>query len=385
MVQSAKTISFQVFNCDWFETAHSNENSQNKNKHNSINNQNNNNNSINNISINKQNKNKSIDNQYKNDIINNEDVIINVDNDNNNSSKNHISSNNNIDNSKNEVNSQNSVTNKNKQLTINNNNTIISQNESNSDLNDENNYDILQLIHSLENQFEKLQIHDNYSTQQILPSTNNNNDNNKNHNSAINVLNNISKMYDNIQHLNNISDSEFVIDVSNKEHDKNDTQTKEPIPSDSSIKIPANYQEAINNKYSEYWIEAMKEELYNLYRNNTMTILDKLPNDVNLITTKWVFSVKRDTIASNFKWNVTQLDIKSAYLNAPLDKDIYTTIPEGDEYFGKGYWLLNKALYGLKQSGRQWFKTISSFLRNFGFQQSNVEQCLFYYTKNNKT
>jgi hypothetical protein len=31
-----------------------------------------------------------------------------------------------------------------------------------------------------------------------------------------------------------------------------------------------------------------------------------------------------------------QLDIKAAYLNAPLDKEIYINIPPGDKNFGKG-------------------------------------------------
>jgi len=48
-----------------------------------------------------------------------------------------------------------------------------------------------------------------------------------------------------------------------------------------------------------------------------------------------------------------QLDIKAAYLNAPLDKQLYVTIPPGDKTFGQGYRLLKKALYDLKQSGRQ--------------------------------
>ena len=51
-------------------------------------------------------------------------------------------------------------------------------------------------------------------------------------------------------------------------------------------------------------------------------------------------------MASIYNWNITQLDIKSAYLNASLDIEIYTVIPIGD-------WKLHKALYGLKQSGRQ--------------------------------
>jgi len=34
-----------------------------------------------------------------------------------------------------------------------------------------------------------------------------------------------------------------------------------------------------------------------------------------------------------------QFDIKITYLNAPLDKNIFVTIPFGDINFGKGYWL----------------------------------------------
>jgi len=48
-----------------------------------------------------------------------------------------------------------------------------------------------------------------------------------------------------------------------------------------------------------------------------------------------------------------QLDIKTAYLNAPLYKQQYVTIPPGDKNFGQGYWLLKKVLNGLKQSGHQ--------------------------------
>jgi len=38
-----------------------------------------------------------------------------------------------------------------------------------------------------------------------------------------------------------------------------------------------------------------------------------------------------------------QLDIKAAYLNAPLDNQLYVTIPPGGKnIFGQGYWLLKK-------------------------------------------
>ena len=153
----------------------------------------------------------------------------------------------------------------------------------------------------------------------------------------------------------------------------------------------------------------------------------KVPRNKNIISTKWVFSVKRDSngkvsrykarlvargfrqkkgidyqltysptlnidglkfiiaLAAKCKWNMYQLDIKAAYLNAPLDKDIYTNIPLGDSNFGGGYWKLNKALYGLKQSGRQWNKTIDKFLRKNNFKPLKSEPCIYIYRENKKT
>jgi len=74
--------------------------------------------------------------------------------------------------------------------------------------------------------------------------------------------------------------------------------------------------------------------------------------------------------AAKLQWNVYQLDFKSAYLNAALDKEIYTEIPYGDENYGKGYWVLNKTLYCLKHSGCQCNKTITKFLTKNKFHQS---------------
>ena len=89
-------------------------------------------------------------------------------------------------------------------------------------------------------------------------------------------------------------------------------------------------------------------------------------------------------LASKFKWNMIQLDIKAAYLNAHFEKDIYTTIPPGDPNFGKGYWMMNKALYELKQSGSQWNITITKFLVNNGYHQLISEKCIFKRIIKNK-
>jgi hypothetical protein len=56
---------------------------------------------------------------------------------------------------------------------------------------------------------------------------------------------------------------------------------------------------------------------------------------------------------------VHQLDVKTAYLNAPIDCEIFMEQPEGFKYTCSNInssenlvWQLNKSIYGIKQSGR---------------------------------
>ena len=82
-------------------------------------------------------------------------------------------------------------------------------------------------------------------------------------------------------------------------------------------------------------------------------------------------------LASLFNWNIQQLDIKSADLNAELHNDIYMKLPEDHENYNNGYYKLNKALYSLKQAGRKWNQTIRKLLNKKGLYQLRNKQCLF--------
>ena len=78
-----------------------------------------------------------------------------------------------------------------------------------------------------------------------------------------------------------------------------------------------------------------------------------------------------------------QMDVKTAYLNAPIDCDIYI---QGFEKVGKnGETLmskLKKSLYGLKQSGRNWNNMLHSYLCEEKFTQSLADPCV--YTRNSE-
>ncbi|MCO5557965.1 hypothetical protein L7F22_011539 [Adiantum nelumboides] len=62
-------------------------------------------------------------------------------------------------------------------------------------------------------------------------------------------------------------------------------------------------------------------------------------------------------LAAHFGWAVFQMDVKSAFLNGEMEKEVYVPQPPGFQVTGKEdhVYRLWKALYGLKQAGRQWY------------------------------
>ena len=71
-------------------------------------------------------------------------------------------------------------------------------------------------------------------------------------------------------------------------------------------------------------------------------------------------------IAAQHDLILHQMDVKTAYLNAPIDCEIYMEQDEGFEIQsenGRLVYKLNKSLYGLKQSGRNWNSLLHSYLQ----------------------
>lgn len=76
---------------------------------------------------------------------------------------------------------------------------------------------------------------------------------------------------------------------------------------------------------------------------------------------------------------IKQFDVETAFLNSPLEEEIYIKVPKG--YCGKSkvrfVLRLLKALYGLKQAPANWFKLLKEILLKLGFKQCSVELCMF--------
>ena len=182
---------------------------------------------------------------------------------------------------------------------------------------------------------------------------------------------------------------------------------------------PIGFEEAVQSKK---WRDAMDEEIQAIRKNDTWDLAD-LPKDHKAIGVKWVYKVKKNakgeverykarlvvkgykqragidydevfapvarletirliiSIAAQMKWNIYQMDVKSAFLNGFLEEEVYIEQPTGYEVKGHENKVLklNKALYGLKQAPRAWNTRIDKYFQENNFMKCPHEHAL--YTK----
>nr|GEX97351.1 hypothetical protein [Tanacetum cinerariifolium] len=168
------------------------------------------------------------------------------------------------------------------------------------------------------------------------------------------------------------------------------------------------------------WIEAMQEELNEFERLQVWELVPR-PDQVMVITLKWIYKVKLDELGGilknkarlvtcgyrqeegiNFEESfalvarleairiflayavhknmvVYQMDIKTAFLNANLWEKVYVSQPDGfvDSDNPNHVYKLKKAPYGLKQAPRAWYDMLSSFLLSQDFSKGLVDPTLF--------
>nr|GFB62350.1 retrovirus-related Pol polyprotein from transposon TNT 1-94 [Tanacetum cinerariifolium] len=180
---------------------------------------------------------------------------------------------------------------------------------------------------------------------------------------------------------------------------------------------PKTYKEALTQSC---WIEAMQEEL-NEFEHLEVWELVPRPDQVMVITLKWIYKVKLDELggilknkarlvargyrqeegidfvesfapvarleairiflayAAHKKMVVYQMDVKTAFLNGNLREEVYVSQPDGfvNPDNPNHVYKLKKALYGLKQAPRAWYDMLSSFLLSQDFSKGSVDPTLF--------
>nr|GEZ40505.1 hypothetical protein [Tanacetum cinerariifolium] len=119
------------------------------------------------------------------------------------------------------------------------------------------------------------------------------------------------------------------------------------------------------------------EELHQFDRLQVWELVDK-PFGKSIIRLKWLWKNKKDEDQTekgiDFEESFAQvtrleMDVKTAFLNGPLNEEVYVAQPDGfvDPDHPEKVYRLRKALYGLKQALRAWYDELSKFLISKGF------------------
>ena len=94
------------------------------------------------------------------------------------------------------------------------------------------------------------------------------------------------------------------------------------------------------------------------------------------LTAIWIIAA----ITVRNDWELKQMDVDAAYLNASLKENIYMRQPKGIKVPSQEDKVihLKQAIYGQGQSGRKWYEDLMSTLTNVNFQRCKVEHAMFY-------
>ena len=85
------------------------------------------------------------------------------------------------------------------------------------------------------------------------------------------------------------------------------------------------------------------------------------------------------SIAYIMNFKLYQMDVKSAFLNGLLQKEVFVEQPKGfqDPHFRDHVLRLKKAFYGLKQAPRAWYNRFMSYLLDRGFKRGQADRTHF--------
>ena len=176
----------------------------------------------------------------------------------------------------------------------------------------------------------------------------------------------------------------------------------------AEVLLPLTEKDALQSPECKKWIKAMNNEMASMDYNCVWTeVVDELPPGSTFLETRWVFTkngekYKARLVAKGFKekygidyeeifapvakfpsirvlishaasmgYTLYQDDIKTAFLNAPLDISKWIRLPN------KKFAFLNRAMYGLKEAPRAWYKEFEKFMKNEKFTKSKADQCVF--------
>jgi len=84
-------------------------------------------------------------------------------------------------------------------------------------------------------------------------------------------------------------------------------------------------------------------------------------------------------IATAFDYEIHQMDVDTAFLNAKLSEEVFLDHPEGfiDKEHPSNVCKLLRSLYGLKQAPYKWNRTIDQHLHASGYQPTVADPSIY--------
>ena len=82
-------------------------------------------------------------------------------------------------------------------------------------------------------------------------------------------------------------------------------------------------------------------------------------------------------VAAANKWDIFQMNVKTAFCNEDLSEEVYMQPPPSLSIESNKVCHLRRALYGLKQAPRAWFSKFSSTISHLGYMASHYDSALF--------
>ncbi len=180
---------------------------------------------------------------------------------------------------------------------------------------------------------------------------------------------------------------------------------------------PKSWAQAMRRHDAAKWKAACQSEMQSLEETQTWDLVpySDIPKGRRALPVRWVFTIKSDgrykarlvvlgclqttadyddifapvirleclrsllTLACHLGYEVHSMDVKTAFLNAEIDTDIWVAQPPG--FVRTGYerhvCKLRRSLYGLKQSPKLWYETFVSYMTELGFRRLRKDRCVF--------
>ena len=192
------------------------------------------------------------------------------------------------------------------------------------------------------------------------------------------------------------------------------------VTSDSHVRVPPKtYAQSQSYPDAEEWKEVVDSEVQSYLDNKVLRPMDKagIPPGMNIVGSRWVLTIKYNPDGSIEKYKarmvakgysqkqgldyegtfapVSQLttirivlkltiilglsarhvDVKTAFLNAPLHHEVYMQLPTGFAIGGKQYGRTLKSIYFVKQASHNWHKLQEKFI--LGHDARIKKSCCF--------